>query len=386
MFALTSFALSLAPLAATVDQWIAVVNNAAGDFHAQRVADALQERLGELLTVYRTHEDPAQRVADLAELIQAHRPSETRPLGVIALGGDGTTVDALKGILRSLAVETPTLAHRTASSLTDQLLSSGIRLGLAGLGGANDLASLAGAPGSKVDEIVDYMTTSRLFALNMGLATLDDEQTDLFAHTLSAGTTIAAVFEKTSDLRGMAKKRRQKVLGALHILYTHPFHMKWQRGGDAIHKSDALELIAHAVPRAAEDMGFPGTPQHGVGIKIFPRMNLWQRMRLLHQTYLCGRACNKANPDRVLPTEQLRGLPTAMQQALEPGETMTASFHELGSSTTLPIPVQANGEAIGRSKSLRIQALIPFPAFMIQEGSLFDRLGQRLLPPPANHG
>ena len=70
MFALTSFALSLAPLAATVDQWIAVVNNAAGDFHAQRVADALQERLGELLTVYRTHEDPAQRVADLAELIQ----------------------------------------------------------------------------------------------------------------------------------------------------------------------------------------------------------------------------------------------------------------------------------------------------------------------------
>lgn len=361
-------------------QWIGVSNDLAGRFEAQRVADELEERLGSAITIYQTVPDPRQRVADLEALIKDKAPSSSRPLGILVLGGDGTINDSLTAIIRHLFIDTRYLLGRPPDRLVDQMLESGIRLGAVRLGGANDIGTLYGVAEGNVDDILDYLTEARLMALNMGLALIDNDRIKLFSQTVAAGTTIASVFEKTRDERGHRAKRHQQILGARNILFPKPFKIRWRDADGTAREEMALEIVSHASLRGAETNAFPGTPQPGLGIKVFPSVGLWKRIRLVAELYASARAISKGDLGRLLPDQSMRRLDASFQLSLEPGGEIGFSFYTADDQAS-KVPSQGNGDFVGLTHSLRVHALPPFPSFMGRDDSPMANLQNRLANP-----
>lgn len=355
-------------------RWIGVVNDAAGRFQAPEVAAEVARRIGTGMTLYQTSPDPGQRLQEITDLIRSKSPSPARPLGVLAFGGDRTLNDALLGILGSIFPD-PGDLQGPPDRVVDQMLESGIQLGAVRLGGENDNGANYGAPAGNSEEVMAYLDRARMTSLNMGTTVLlGDETPQIFCHTLGAGETIATVFEKTQRRRGVWNNRYQKLLFLMHVLRQREVAARWEdsRGGRG--EGRILEVLVHAAVRTAGINGLPGTPQPGLGIKIFPAEGLWKTLNTFREVISRGRASLKGDPSGLGPEARLGSIKDpSLQVALAVGDEVVFSFFA-GDGAPFATAVQSNGDFRGRSQRVTIRALPPFPRFMVMEGSLMANL------------
>lgn len=373
--------LSATVCAAAVTDWVLVTNPKAGQFQAAALSEQLvahPDSSGLRIECYQTHPDRVQRIKEISDYISSKKPSSEKPLGVVALGGDGTINDVVKAVMYHLIPNPHELLSRNSESLTDQMLASGIRIGAVQMGGANDIGSLYGTPKHDVEAVAAYLTESRLMAMNLGLAHLVDADTlEIFSHNLAAGKMIAPIYEKTLNERGRWARLHRQLLGLWNFLVRSPVKVKWRSADGQDHERVVREVISHATIRADGMNGFPGTPQPGLGIKLFPK-GIWAGVRIFQELLSRGRASLKGDPSKVLPNQKLASLDSNLQPSLDVGEGMEFSFYDR-SDQPLTVPVQANGDFVGRTQRMRLHALPPFPSFMGMPDCLMDRLSQYLL-------
>ncbi len=297
------------------------------------------------------------------------------------MGGDRTLNDTLLAILRHVFPNPKDLFERPADRVVDQMLESGIQLGTARLGGANDIGANYGAPGNKTADIMSYLDDARLLCLNLGAAfTYGDPTPHFFCHSVSAGPTLAASFEETQDERGMAAKWHRVRIGMANILKHRPTHVRWRDGEGVTHRRPVLEILAHAAVRVAQYNGLPGTPQPGgLGVIVFPGESRWKTMKLFREVMARGFSSQKGNPQGLLPSDRLQTFTDpSLQIALAVGDERTFSFCDENNAPKEE-PIGPNGDHLRRSSSLTVRACPPFPNFMGMKGSLMANLYDTLV-------
>ncbi len=355
-------------------QWVGVFNDAAGRFQAPEVAAQVAERIGPGMSLYQTSPDPVQRVREITDLIRSRSPSPTRPLGVLAFGGDRTLNDTLLGVL-GFIFRDPRDLQGPPEGVADRMLESGIQLGVVRMGGENDNGANYGAPAGDLEEVMAYLDRARVTSLNMGMALLlGDETPQIFCHTLGAGETIATVFEKTQRKRGIWNNRRQKLLFVAHVLRQREITARWEDFQGTRREQSILEVLVHAAVRTAGINGLPGTPQPGLGVKIFPAEGLWRTLRTFREVISRGRASLKGDPSGLGPEARLESVKDdSLQISLAVGDEIDFSFFT-ADGVPLATAIQSNGDFRGRSQRVTIRALPPFPRFMVMDGSLMAHL------------
>lgn len=363
--------------AASVNRWLVVANDRAGRFQASEVSKIAEDHLLNA-TIYHTADDPQERRDKLRALISQARPSAQNRLGVLVLGGDGTLNDVLGVVMHHIFPEPRSLVMGSPIFIADRLMKCGIQLGLIGLGGANDTSSLYGTPRDRSaldpETLLHYCTHARLMALNMGLAEYAGGGSPvIFAHNLSAGLTIARIYEKTPDERGLKARRHRQLIGLGHNLWLRPVWVRLESEAGVTRTHRVAEVLVHATVRADGMNGFPGTPQPGLGIKLLPARWLGSRLTLFAEIAGRGRASLKGDPQGLLPGDRLKRLSPELQLSLAAGEAVTFSFLD-NSGNRFVVPVQTNGDFANRTDTLRLRALPPYPLFMGMEGSLMQRL------------
>ncbi len=356
--------------------WIAVVNPKAGGFEAPKLYAQVKDQVGQGMIRYETNPDPEARIQEMSRLIANQRPSLSKPLGILAMGGDRTINDCLSAVLDHIFGDLSELTERSADRVVDQMLESGIQIGAVCLGGANDIGTNYGAPRNRVEDVMAYLDDARLVCLNMGMAFLaGDPNPHLFCHSMSCGPTLASSFEQTKDERGKAAELHRARIGMANILKHRPVVARWRDGEGISHERPVLEVLSHASVRVAEYNGFPGTPQPGgLGIIVFPGESRWNTLKLFVEVISRGVSSRRGNPRRLLPSERLTTFTDpSLQIALPVGGERTFFFHD-SQGDVVEVPVGGNGDHIRRSPSVTFRALPPFPNFMVRDGSLMANI------------
>lgn len=355
-------------------QWVGVVNSHAGRFEAMTVAQAVVEQVGPRMSLYETVADPAQRLRDITDLIASKNPSEHNPVGVLAFGGDKTGSDAVNGALRCIFPNLRDLWEGAPEAAEERMIASGIQIGMVRLGGANDNGGNHGAPENKIKDIMSFMDDALVTSLNLGALFLDNSPVpQIFCHSVSAGETISPVYEKTVEERGKAAKRHRERLFLSNMWAQKSFHCLWRYPNGMVLNLPSLEILIHAVVRADEKMGLPGTPQPGLGVKIFPSEGFWNTAGIFREVLWKGIKSLRGNPSGLGPDDALKSLPATHQPRLLVGEEMEFGFME-DDGTPFAAAVQAEGDFVMRTNAMRIRALPPFPRFMVRKGSLSANL------------
>ncbi len=364
-------------------QWIAVVNPQAGDFEAAAIAAAVQHEVGSRMTIYETNPDPAQRLRDITALITEREPSLKNPLGVIAFGGDKTGSDAVMGVEHYVFPRLYDHWEDSAELAFERMLASGIQVGVLPLGGANDNGGIYGAPRLRASDkqaakkALKFMDEALVTSLNMGVAFLGEEQNpQVFCHSLSAGETISPVYEKTVEERGKKAKRHRERLFLGNAWAQRSFHALWSTPGGEKMSQEILEVLIHSVVRADEKMGLPGTPQPGLGIKIFPAKGRWNTIKMFREVLWTGFKSRNGDPAGLGPDDRLKALEDHLQLQLNVGKEIEFSFHGTDESL-FHTAIQSEGDYVDRASTLRVRALPPFPRFMTSPDSLIANLRRR---------
>ncbi|HSA60184.1 MAG TPA: diacylglycerol kinase family protein [bacterium] len=364
-------------------QWIAVVNPQAGNFEAVDIASAVQHEVGSRMTIYETDPDPDQRLREITALVAEKEPSLRNPLGVIALGGDRTGSDAVMGVLRYAFPRLHDLWEGAPELVYERMLQSGIQVGILPLGGANDNGSIYGAPKirasdkSAAKKALKFMDEALVTTLNLGVAFLGEERIpQVFCHSLSAGETIAPVYESTVEERGRKAKRHRERLFLGNAWAQRSFHALWNAPGGAGTSQEILEVLFHSVVRADEKMGLPGTPRPGLGVKIFPAKGRWNTVKMFQEVLWAGIKSRNGNPAGLGPEDRLKSFSETNQPRLQVGEEMEFTFRS-DDGSPFAAAVQSEGDFVDRASVLRVRALPPFPRMMVADGSLAANLRKK---------
>jgi len=221
--------------------------------------------------------------------------------------------------------------------------------------------------------------------LNLGLAQFFDEhenwqQDILFGHSISAGPTIARVFEDTMEKRGTEARRARRILGGKYLWNRSPVWLKWSQGecGDEL---GCMEALFRAVIRTDGFNGFPGQVQPGLGGTLFPDLSLLGLGNVFRQVVWRGvmSKWRGGNPNPLMPDQSLSSLSEDEQPKLEVGKKMSWRFFDYNDhDRPIEVPVQIRGDFIARAHRLDVQALPPFPNFVTAQGSVMDKLYHRL--------
>jgi hypothetical protein len=364
-------------------QWIAVVNPQAGDFQAMAIASAVQNEVGRRMVIYETHEDPVRRLKDITALIAERRPSLANPLGVIGFGGDKTGSDAVRGVMHYLFPQLSDLWKESPRLVSERMLAGGIMAGVLPLGGANDNGGIYGAPKLKASDknaskkALKFMDDALMTSLNLGVAFLGDEQRpEVFCHSISAGETIAPVYEKTVEERGIKAKRHRERLFVGNAWAHRSFNAQWRDASGEIMSEQILEILIHSVVRADERMGLPGTPQPGLGVKIFPAKGRWNTLRMFREVLWRGIKSRNGDPTGLRPEDRLSNIPEHLQQPLHVG-ALREFFFRGPDDLPFATAIQAEGDFSVRTHRLGIYVPPPYPYYMVASGALMANLHGR---------
>ena len=358
-----------------------MVNPTAGRFRAPRIAEEVRQLGGNHgldIFVYETSPDKLDRILDLGNRLREINPSESNPVGLLALGGDGTVNDMVVGVMTYLFPNLTDYVQGSPEDVATTMLASGIWMGTSAMGGANDLAMLYGAPRPVPLRLVHFMQQATTVPLNLGIGFLDDGPPVLFAHTLSGGVAIAPVYEETVDERGMAARRHRQWLGFEKVvLHPQSVSVQWEGGQE----ESTFEVIAHATRRADGMNGFPGAPFPGIGIKVLPNWGRANTARMFSEVVFRGLVSRAGWTSLLMREGGLRSLPPSHQQALVVGEEMGFIFEE-------PVAVQGCGDFLHRASQLKVKAGVPFPRSLSHRSSTMAQIahrmgGPRLLGSPA---
>lgn len=346
-------------------RWLSIANPVAG-FSPSRAQDLLRrlQFLGYEIHTLDTVPDPGTRTDLIQKKLHDLRPSPDNPLGVLALGGDGTLTDVVSGVMVYLFGSLSELWEMSVDAIAGRMQASSIYLGVFGLGTANDVANLIGAPGAKINEAIRYLDQAPYGHLNLGIYHLgDSSQSALFPHVLSAGRLSAELFTRTTHERGVkAYLKRLGVAPALMLRGRRPTGVTGQIRDEAF--TDQIEeVMLHPIPRAGGAFSFPGTPTRGVGVKILAFRGYWQKERLILDSVLRALSSRWGRPGSIGSDERLAGLDGAYQQQLLPGDRLNLEF-------AAPVPVQSGGDFIASATLLSTRVLPPFPNVLMMGGSI----------------
>ncbi len=358
-----------------IKKWIFVVNGSAGGFKAKVLAEevrALMKAGGKNsdveITIYQTHRDPRTRLEGIAQDIRTKYPSPQNPIGILAFGGDGTINNTLEGVFKYLSPQEKLLSQ-SAEAIAERMKNSGVLVGTVGMGSANDLAYLYGAPGYHPAEVLNYMAHATPGSLNLASLTLNGEHEFLVSHNACAGTGITPSFYETKDLRGYgAKSLRFFKIMKDSFVFLSSVKMRMADGSEI----DITEVFFNASIMANRMTGGP-TPQPGVGTLILPKMSRIEAFRFLMSVMKLGLNIKMGQLENLMPDKKIQGLNSNLQIPLAPGKTFTFTFIDsLGNK--LEIPFQANGDYLMHASTAKVTALPAYPTFLQMPNSPMAKL------------
>ena len=131
---------------------------------------------------------------------------------------------------------------------------------------------------------------------------------------------------------------------------------------------EILEILIHSVVRADERMGLPGTPQPGLGIKIFPAKGRWNTIKMFREVLWRGIKSRNGDPAGLRPEDRLTNIPEHLQLQLLVGQWMEFFFRS--EESPFFTAVQSEGDFEDRADRIRLYVPPPYPYFMTALGAL----------------
>lgn len=365
-----------------VSECLAVVNPVAGKGQGLALVESLQDRSS--FVIYQTDPNPSRRPEEIAEILDAKRPSTNRPLTILAFGGDRTVDDVMRGLYLYYFRNEPNLPFEAPERALERMIEGGIQVGSVAVGSTNDIGSLYGTPppGALVQSFSERLESAMVTTLNVGRGWTEHHPSWIFSHTLSAGNTLEPVYEETREERGPGAVRHRRRLATVRALHPRSVNTVWTvwEAQDQLETAPLIDILAHALVRVDGKNGLPGTPQPGIGIKLLPWQGgnwgtVWRALRFAMQSVSIGRGSLKGDPAGLQPDDRMTVLPAALQIGIPVGQTIGFIFDQ-------NVTLQAGGDLMGEAQQLWISALAPFPRFLVWPGSVMERLHRSLISVP----
>jgi hypothetical protein len=348
---------------------------------AASLASALERKTSDprATSIYLTHPDTAMRHSEIADRIKCLKgESGDGAVRVIVLGGDGLTHAAMMGVSTFLAPESSDLFSSLQSGFSpaDAMWNGGIQVVALPLGSANDTPECFGTTAKTVPDILKLFKNLVPLRLSLGVATPNQGDPVLITHSFGIGST-SRVFRWTEEWRTRFwSLYGRQVLTLMSTAFPQSLEARWQKDGTD-YRQNILEVAGHTIPIIGGSIGFPGTPQEGMGYKVLRNAGrggvlrptvlktLWEMWRL-------------QDPELLLPGTVLNSLPPHLQGAFAFGEETTFTFHHPKTGKPTKASFVANGDFIGETDGLTV-ATVRSGLLLGTPDSLMGQIQQRIL-------